>query len=352
MAKIGTMLVWCSRATVSASRWNRCIASSSATAPYRRTFRATLAPERGLLGLVDHAHAAPAELAEDPELAQGCRLLGSREPGRTVHELDAGETGLELRGQLRMVFQQLVAVGSLAGLEIGHVAVQDADQSPRPSRRESPFPARAGCCDQAGRSYRPRAGSSSAIPGGFGTKGGRSPIGPSHHHRAGRHCGCHAQASNDHGGKDVLARQGVGFSRGLAHLLGLVPVAALGSVRWLRHNVCHFTYFGRKPVALVGTQWHFSACFQCLALGPRLAAGLAGSGTVVCEDGRRAWMRRGHRVERIQTAHARAVPLLLVCLDFSNPLMHLLGNWPGFCAQPWRPLRYTNFHEKNALCTD
>ena len=127
MAKIGTILVWCSRATVSASRWNRCIASSSATAPNRRTFERHAAAERGLLGLVDDAHAAPADLADDPELAQGGRRLGRRGAGRAVDELDAGEAGLELRGQLRMIRQQLVTVGSLAGLEIGQIAVQDAD---------------------------------------------------------------------------------------------------------------------------------------------------------------------------------------------------------------------------------
>ena len=84
--------------------------------------------ERGLLGLIDHAHAAPAELAENAELAERGRRLRRCGAGGAVNELDAGQTRLELRGQLRMVFQQLVAIGCLARLELGQVTVQDADQ--------------------------------------------------------------------------------------------------------------------------------------------------------------------------------------------------------------------------------
>ncbi len=83
------------------------------------------ATEGSLLGLIDHAHAASTELAEDAELTQGGRLLGGW-PCGAMDELDAGQAGFELRGQLGMSGQQLVAVGSPAGLELGHVTVQDA----------------------------------------------------------------------------------------------------------------------------------------------------------------------------------------------------------------------------------
>ncbi len=86
-----------------------------------------MAAERCLLGLVNDAHAAAAELADDPELAQG-RRLSRRRAGRAVDELDAGQAGLELGGQLRDVPQKLLAVGSATRLEVGHVAVEDARQ--------------------------------------------------------------------------------------------------------------------------------------------------------------------------------------------------------------------------------
>ncbi len=82
--------------------------------------------ERGLLGLVDDAHAAAADLADDAEIAERGRFLDSR-AGRAVDELDAGQARIELHGQLRMARKQLVTVGSPAGLEVGHVAVEDAD---------------------------------------------------------------------------------------------------------------------------------------------------------------------------------------------------------------------------------
>ena len=136
------------------------------------------------------------------------RLLGSR-AGRAVDELDAGQTRLELRGQLRMVRQQLVTVGSLAGLEIGHVAVQDADD-----RR-----------GRVGGSHRfrrvPLLGSGWSIvpssgwvifgdPRRFRDPVRENPDGPSHHHRADRHADVTRHVSNDHGGTNALAPQSVG----------------------------------------------------------------------------------------------------------------------------------------------
>ena len=122
------------------------------------------AAQRRLLGLVDHAHAAPAELAEDLELAQCRRLLGGRS-GRSMDELDAGQARLELRGQRGMGGQQLVPIRGLPGLEIGHVTVQDTGQLSRGIGRPNGFRLACGSGDQAGRSRRRRAGSSSAISG-------------------------------------------------------------------------------------------------------------------------------------------------------------------------------------------
>ena len=73
MPKTGTMFEWCSAATERASRRNRFSAAGSASAPRGRTFSATLAPERLLDRLVHHAHAAAADLADDPEVAQPVR---------------------------------------------------------------------------------------------------------------------------------------------------------------------------------------------------------------------------------------------------------------------------------------
>jgi hypothetical protein len=47
--------------------------------------------ERGLFGLVDNAHSASPELADDPEFAQDRGLLSGK-PCRPVDELDTGKT--------------------------------------------------------------------------------------------------------------------------------------------------------------------------------------------------------------------------------------------------------------------
>ena len=62
------MLVWCSRAADRASRRNR----SRVLRSWRHAgagLQRHAAAERDLLGLVDHAHPAPADLAEDPVVA-------------------------------------------------------------------------------------------------------------------------------------------------------------------------------------------------------------------------------------------------------------------------------------------
>ena len=80
--------------------------------------------ERRLLGLIDNAHAAAADLTDDAELAQGRRPRGRR-AGRSLDEVDPGQTGLKLSGQLRMRVQQLPPVWCLAGLERGQVPVEN-----------------------------------------------------------------------------------------------------------------------------------------------------------------------------------------------------------------------------------
>ena len=73
MPKTGTMFEWCSAATERASRRNRFSAAGSANAPRGKDLQGHLAPERLLDCLVHHAHAAAADLADDPEVAQPVR---------------------------------------------------------------------------------------------------------------------------------------------------------------------------------------------------------------------------------------------------------------------------------------
>ena len=100
--------------------------------------------ERRLLGLVDNPHAAAADLTDDAELAQGRRAEGRR-AGRSLDEIDPGQTGLKLSGQLRMRVQQLPPVWCLAGLERSQVPVENLGQNgaTRRVRRFRPMSARA-----------------------------------------------------------------------------------------------------------------------------------------------------------------------------------------------------------------
>ena len=75
--KTGTMLVWCSLAADFASRSNRRLAWASSSMFLGSTLRRHVTAQRDLLGLVDDAHAALADLAEDAEIA---KLPQSREP--------------------------------------------------------------------------------------------------------------------------------------------------------------------------------------------------------------------------------------------------------------------------------
>ena len=85
------------------------------------------AVERDLSGFTDHAHATPADLADDLEVAQS-RSGIRRRSGRAMNELDAGEARLQLGGQGRMLGEQLLARGAPSRLQIGQVLVQHSDQ--------------------------------------------------------------------------------------------------------------------------------------------------------------------------------------------------------------------------------
>ena len=64
------MLVWCSRAAARASRWNRSSSFGSRSPCGAQDLQGHAAAQRLLLGLVDDAHAAPADLADDPVVPQ------------------------------------------------------------------------------------------------------------------------------------------------------------------------------------------------------------------------------------------------------------------------------------------
>ena len=121
------MLVWCSlrhRFGLALKPLHRLVVGDGAEA---EDLERNAAAQRRLLGLVDHSHAAAAQLAQDAELAQACRRPGGRSR-RSMDELDAGQARLELGGQRGMGGQQLAPIRRLPSLEIGHVGVQDAGQ--------------------------------------------------------------------------------------------------------------------------------------------------------------------------------------------------------------------------------
>ena len=82
--------------------------------------------ERTLLRLVDHPHPAAPQFADDVEVAQ---LRGAvRRTGGTVNELDPGQTGLKLRGQLGMLGQESCPIRRGARLQVRHVLVEHSNQ--------------------------------------------------------------------------------------------------------------------------------------------------------------------------------------------------------------------------------
>ena len=106
------MLVWCSRAAARASRRNRCSRSGSPPAWAGQHLQGDVPAQRHLLGLVDHAHAAAADLAQDAVVAELLRRRsgagGRRDarlgPGRLdlLHHHQGREQVADLVGQLRV----------------------------------------------------------------------------------------------------------------------------------------------------------------------------------------------------------------------------------------------------------
>ena len=122
------MLVWCSRAAARASRRNRGQRLAVLRDLPGQDLQGHAAAERDLLGLVDHAHAAPADLAEDPVVAhlaqrrQGDRRFRGAGPLRLVLldplDLDQGREQLaDLVGQLGAAVDVLLQAGPLAAAE-------------------------------------------------------------------------------------------------------------------------------------------------------------------------------------------------------------------------------------------
>ncbi len=107
------MLVWCSLAAVCASRWNRRNCCGVEERLPGQHLYGHVPAERLLKGLVDDAHAAAADLAEDAEIAQpfqphpaqrradpAALLLVGLQP---LHDGDGGEQLLDVRRQFRVL---------------------------------------------------------------------------------------------------------------------------------------------------------------------------------------------------------------------------------------------------------
>ena len=111
--KTGTMLVWCSSAAARASRRNRSREPGVEPRVARQDLQRHVPAQRGLLGLVDHAHAAAADLAEDPvvadladrravgRLAVGERAGGVAGPGQRAEPLHLDHGREDERGSRR-----------------------------------------------------------------------------------------------------------------------------------------------------------------------------------------------------------------------------------------------------------
>ena len=122
------MPVWCSRAAERDSSWNRSICTGSIRPCSGRIFKATRPAERFLHGLVDDAHAAAADLAEDAVLAELLRSGGDRgtcplgeRSGlvaggglEALHQLQGGEELEDLVGPLGVLLGVLGGRGILA----------------------------------------------------------------------------------------------------------------------------------------------------------------------------------------------------------------------------------------------
>ena len=98
------------------------------------------ARQRDLLGLVDHAHPAPSDLADESKIAQhACARriarVNRRLPavaadfeGGLADKLQARQAGAQPVGDVRVLGDQLRGVGSPAGLQLGQVGLQRMGQ--------------------------------------------------------------------------------------------------------------------------------------------------------------------------------------------------------------------------------
>ena len=143
------MLVWCSMAAARASRWNRSSWLGSRQAVLRQDLERDVPAQALLHRLVDDAHAAAGDLAQDAVVAQplGDRPRGLRprreQPGRLVgpaaelFNRDQGREQLvDLRGELG-VFLGVVAQGRplAAAVPLGKFVGQHVEQVGARGRR-------------------------------------------------------------------------------------------------------------------------------------------------------------------------------------------------------------------------
>jgi hypothetical protein len=120
------MLVWCSRAAARASRLKRTSWRAIEQGVAGQDLQRHVAAQRLLLGLVDHARAAAAHLAEDPVVAQPLQpaALGFGRPGEGarrlalagLHLLDQRQGGEQVADRLGVLGEPLSVLGEVGML--------------------------------------------------------------------------------------------------------------------------------------------------------------------------------------------------------------------------------------------
>ena len=140
------MCGWFSCEAAWASTRNRAIWRGSMAAANGRTFSATRRPSECSHGLVDDAHAAAAQLAQNLEIAElgavaarrcrrpsASRVLADRagpdacRPASS-HQVQAPQAGAEPLGDRRMPPDPLLGIHRPAGLDLGEVGVEHLRQ--------------------------------------------------------------------------------------------------------------------------------------------------------------------------------------------------------------------------------
>ena len=150
------MLVWCSCAAAWASIRNRWSCRGSRRRGERQDLERDAAAERDLLGLVDDPHAPPADLAEDPEVAEHAETgtepppcLGAvvgRKP-QLAEQFQGRQQPADRVGPFRVLTCHLLHVDQLAGL--------DPAREPVDQIREELFGLRSGVVGDRVDSWRP-----------------------------------------------------------------------------------------------------------------------------------------------------------------------------------------------------